>query len=131
MSLHRLRNLKRYYETSTRDWHDEAARDLQAVAGELLTLPPISVICGSTSQREAFERLTGILTLQGRIVLGVGVYGAELADKAALDELHLRKIDLADEAHFIHKPDGSLGESTAAELEYAQEIGVPIVHHYA
>lgn len=42
--------------------------------------------------------------------------------KARLDELHLRKIDLADEV-LILNVGGYIGESTRRELAYAQSLG--------
>jgi hypothetical protein len=42
--------------------------------------------------------------------------------KARLDELHLRKIDLADEV-LILNVGGYIGESTLRELEYARATG--------
>lgn len=42
--------------------------------------------------------------------------------KHALDELHLRKIDLADEV-LILNPGRYLGESTRRELAYARRMG--------
>jgi len=45
--------------------------------------------------------------------------------KAKLDELHLRKIDLADEV-LILNVDGYIGESTRNELNYAKSKGKKI-----
>ncbi len=42
-----------------------------------------------------------------------------------LDELHFRKIDLADELFVINKDD-YIGESTRNEIEYAMDLGIPI-----
>lgn len=42
----------------------------------------------------------------------------------AMDELHKRKIDLADEIFVINHND-YIGESTASEIEYAQSKGIP------
>jgi len=42
--------------------------------------------------------------------------------KAKLDELHLRKIDLADEI-LVLNVGGYIGESTRNEIEYAKLIG--------
>jgi hypothetical protein len=42
-----------------------------------------------------------------------------------MDELHLRKIDLADEI-FVVDIGGYVGESTSRELEYAESRGLPI-----
>ena len=47
------------------------------------------------------------------------------AEKALLDELHLRKIDLAD-AMFVVDPGGYIGESTTREIGYARSTGKPI-----
>lgn len=68
-------------------------------------------------------------TLKGKIVLSVGVckhaehhggeaLGPEIVEM--LDELHLRKIDLADEV-LILNVGGYIGISTRRELEYAQK----------
>ena len=45
--------------------------------------------------------------------------------KKIVDEVHLRKIDLADEVFVINK-DQYIGESTRREIEYAKSIGKPI-----
>ena len=42
-----------------------------------------------------------------------------------MDELHLRKIDLADEIFVIDWTD-YIGESTSKEIQYAKDNGVPI-----
>lgn len=85
--------------------------------------PKIVCLCGSTKFMEAFQEANTKLTLAGNIVLsvGCGTKGAEgITDeqKAALDELHLRKIDLADEV-FILNVGGYIGQSTRRELAYA------------
>lgn len=43
----------------------------------------------------------------------------------AMDELHLRKIDMADEIFVVNKDD-YIGDSTRREIEYAQSKGIPI-----
>jgi len=52
-------------------------------------------------------------------------FGEQSGLKEMLDELHLRKIDLADEIFVINK-DGYIGESTRYEIEYAKAKGKPI-----
>lgn len=71
--------------------------------------PVIVCLCGSTRFYEAFQRANYEETMAGRIVLSVGHYphstgqahgeavGCTPEQKMALDELHKRKIDLADE----------------------------------
>lgn len=72
--------------------------------------------------------------MAGKIVLAPGFYGHASGDahgetisitpeeKRELDELHLRKIDLCDEA-LILNVGGYIGESTRSELEYAKKQG--------
>ena len=45
--------------------------------------------------------------------------------KMALDELHKRKIDLADRV-LVLNVGGYIGDSTRSEIRHAQEIGKPI-----
>ena len=47
--------------------------------------------------------------------------------KEALDELHMRKIDMADEV-FVINPGGYIGNSTRREIEYAKKIGKPVAY---
>ena len=93
-----------------------------------LNTPSIICLCGSTRFMDAFFEAGWKFTLQGRIVLSVGVckhaehhggeaLGQNVADK--LDELHLRKIDLADSV-FVLNVGGYIGDSTRKEIEYAK-----------
>lgn len=90
--------------------------------------PKVVCLCGSTRFREAFENANRTETLAGNIVLSVGLFGhyegLDMAGetKARLDDLHLRKIDLADEV-LILNVGGYIGESTRRELQYADGIG--------
>ena len=94
--------------------------------------PEIVCICGST--RFAAEMLAANrdLTLAGAIVVAPGVFTdreplGKVTDeqKAALDALHLRKIDLADRVLVIN-PGGYIGESTRREIGYARATGKPV-----
>lgn len=94
-------------------------------------------LCGSTRFHGAFQQANYEETMKGHIVLSVGFYphsqtqvhGQEIGctdeQKAALDVLHLRKIDLADEI-LVLNVGGYVGESTAREIVYAEEIGKPV-----
>ena len=69
------------------------------------------------------------LTLEGYIVISVGLFGHSGDDevwkpgtKEMLDDMHLRKIDLADEI-FVINVGGYIGESTRREIEYAEDTG--------
>lgn len=89
--------------------------------------PPIVCLCGSGRFREAFEQAEFDETAAGRIVLTIGCNTKDIARdvdwshlKPMLDELHLRKIDLANEV-LILNVGGYIGESTARELAYAKQ----------
>ena len=89
--------------------------------------PIIICLCGSTRFGDAFRAANLRETLAGKIVLTVGcdfksddALGLDAAIKARLDELHLRKIDLADEV-LILNVGGYIGESTKREMEYARQ----------
>ena len=66
--------------------------------------------------------------MRGQIVLSVGWFGHADGDiytptekeKEELDELHKRKIDLADYVYVINV-NGYIGSSTRSEIEYAIE----------
>ncbi|MDO8672481.1 MAG: hypothetical protein Q7O66_13785 [Dehalococcoidia bacterium] len=92
-------------------------------------LPLIVCLCGSGRFREAFEQAEFEETLAGKIVLTIGCNTKDIARdvgwasvKPMLDELHLRKIDLADEV-LILNVGGYVGESTARELAYSKAHG--------
>lgn len=102
--------------------------------------PTITVLCGSTRFFKTFRVHNLRLTLAGHIVLSIGCdtksdaaleheFIAESGDpeavKAALDELHKRKIDLADRV-LVLNVGGYIGESTRSEIEYAEKIGRPV-----
>jgi len=97
-------------------------------------IPSIVCLCGSTRFMEEFHAAGWQFTLDGEIVLSIGVckhaedhggeaLGQDVADR--LDELHLRKIDLADRV-FVLNVDGYIGDSTRKEINYAKKIGKPI-----
>ena len=69
------------------------------------------------------------LTLDGNIVISVGLFGHSgdnevwiEGTKEMLDDMHLRKIDMADEIYVINV-DGYIGTSTRNEIEYAERTG--------
>lgn len=97
--------------------------------------PEIVCICGSTRFVDEILEANRDLTLAGVIVVAPSVFlrteghgAAELItneQKAALDALHLRKIDLADRVLVVN-PGGYIGESTSKEIAYARATGKPI-----
>ena len=88
-------------------------------------VPTIVCLCGSTKFKKSYEQAMREETLKGKIVLTVGLFGhlegldMESDTKKMLDELHLRKIDLADEVLIIN-PGGYISESTSKERKYAE-----------
>lgn len=101
--------------------------------------PKIACLCGSTRFYDQFQQANYDLTMRGEIVLSVGFYphakarhghgegvGHDSAEKIALDELHKRKIDLADYVLVVSDETGYFGESTENEIRYAAEHGKPV-----
>ena len=96
----------------------------------------VVTLCGSTRFKDEFMKAQKDLTLKGNIVISVGLFGhagdAEVwekmdegtltATKVMLDDMHKRKIDMADEI-FVVNVGGYIGESTKSEIEYANKTG--------
>ncbi|GAB3022267.1 hypothetical protein GCM10011376_27520 [Nocardioides flavus (ex Wang et al. 2016)] len=97
--------------------------------------PEIVCICGSMRFADEMLAANRDLTLAGAIVVAPGLLAptgergaaAEPTDeqKAALGELHLRRIDLADRVLVVN-PGGYVGESTRREIAYARAAGTPV-----
>ena len=100
--------------------------------------PDVVCLCGSTRFGEAYREANLRETLAGKIVLTIGCDMRSDADlfadmpaeevarvKARLDNLHLRKIELADEI-LVLNVGGYVGESTAREIAFAELLGMPI-----
>ena len=94
----------------------------------------IVTLCGSTRFKDEFLKVQKELTLKGYIVNSVGLFGHsgddEVLDdgvKEMLDEMHLAKIDMADEI-FVINVGGYIGSSTRSEIEYAAATGKAV--HY-
>jgi hypothetical protein len=92
----------------------------------------VVTLCGSTKFKEQFLEAQKRLTLEGNIVISVGLFGhsgdVEVwteGTKAMLDDMHLRKIDMADEI-FVINVGGYIGTSTRREIEYATSKGLTI-----
>ena len=93
----------------------------------------VITLCGSTRFKEQFIEAQKRLTLQGCIVISVGLFGhsgdTEVWDnmdegeltktKEMLDDMHKRKIDMADGIYVINVGN-YIGDSTRSEIEYAK-----------
>jgi hypothetical protein len=94
--------------------------------------PEVVVLCGSTRFCEAWTKARFDLTLAGKIVLTIGCdtksdegLALTVEQKVMLDELHKRKIDMADRV-LVLNVGGYIGDSTRSEIEYAEWFEVPI-----
>lgn len=100
--------------------------------------PRIICLCGSTRFTREMLIKQWELTKYGFVVLAwcalpddyfEGEDKTHIGDqegvKEIVDEVHLRKIDLADEIQVINIG-GYIGESTTKEIEYAKSIGKPV-----
>ena len=92
----------------------------------------VITLCGSTRFKEEFLEAQKRLTLEGNIVISVGLFGHSGDDvvwtegvKDMLDRQHLAKIDLADEI-FVINVGGYIGDSTRREIAYAEFKGKSI-----
>lgn len=97
---------------------------------------PVITLCGSTHFKDEFFEVQKRLTLEGNIVISVGLFGHSGDEevwngmdegtlsktKEMLDDMHKRKIDMADEI-FVINVGGYIGESTRSEIDYAIEHG--------
>ena len=96
----------------------------------------VITLCGSTRFKNEFMEVQKSLTLSGNIVISVGLFGHSgdnevwegmsedtlTNTKIMLDDMHKRKIDMADEI-FVINVGGYIGTSTKSELEYAKATG--------
>ena len=100
---------------------------------------PVVTLCGSTRFKTEFMEVQKKLTLDGNIVISVGLFGHSGDDevwenmdegtltktKEMLDDMHKRKIDMADSI-FVINVGGYIGDSTKSEIEYAKSHGKEI-----
>ena len=96
----------------------------------------VITLCGSTRFKDEFMKAQKDLTLAGNIVISVGLFGHsgdnevwENMDEGTLtktrellDDMHKRKIDMADEM-FVIDVGGYIGSSAKSEIEYAKTTG--------
>ena len=102
---------------------------------------PVITLCGSTKFKDEFMEAQKRLTLAGNIVISVGLFGHSgdeevwegmdegtlTQTKEMLDDMHKRKIDMADSILVINV-DGYIGESTRSEIAYAKAAGKQILY---
>lgn len=122
--------------------HPSPPADKQAAQEGEAVRPKRVVICGSSRFVDIMSVCCWLLERdEGAIAMALHLlphwYGAgyggcpddHLAEHEgiapAMDELHLRKIDLADEIFVVNRDD-YIGDSTRREIEYATKLGKPI-----
>jgi hypothetical protein len=119
----------KFEEAVQTTWQRVRSRSREAVVK-----PKIVCLCGSTRFTVEMARKSWELAKQGVIALGWNIlldaseqsHGAEAEGiKDQIDELHKRKIDLADEV-LVLNVSGYIGDSTRSEIEYAKKLGKPI-----
>lgn len=95
------------------------------------TFPEVITLCGSTRFADAFIEAQKRLTLEGKIVLSVGLFGhQEGLDmdgpvKAMLDVIYKQKIFISDRI-LVLNVGGYIGSSTRSEIEYSTGLGIPV-----
>ena len=110
----------------------EDQQTLPTAAGEA----KVVTLCGSTRFEAEFAAVNRRLTLDGCVVISLGVFSLpDLPDddpqtdssdlKGRLGGLHLQKIRMADEVYVVD-PGGYVGESTRREIAYAESLGKPV-----
>ena len=101
----------------------------------------VVTLCGSTRFKDEFMKVQKRLTLEGNIVISVGLFGhsgdSEVWEnmdegtltktKEMLDDMHKRKIDMADEI-FVINVGGYIGDSTRSEIDYAVKHGKKVCY---
>lgn len=95
----------------------------------------VITLCDSTRFKEEFLEQQKLLTLQWYIVISVGSFGHFDNDeknytndiKEMFDDIHKRKIDMADEIYVISKNE-YIGESTLSKIRYSKSKGIPITY---
>ena len=92
----------------------------------------VITLCGSTRFKEQFLEQQKRLTLEGNVVISVGLFGHSGDEevwkpgmKEMLDKMHFQKIDMADEI-FVINVGGYIGESTRREIAHAEKTGKPV-----
>lgn len=97
----------------------------------------VVTLCGSTKFEKEFTEMQKKLTLAGYIVISVGLFMHEDENSAEweksgrkemLDDMHKRKIDMADEI-FVIDVGEYIGKSTQSEIEYAESQGKPVYYY--
>lgn len=93
----------------------------------------VITLCGSTKFKKEFNDVQKQLTLKGNIVISVGCFGhsgdnISKEDKYLLDDMHKRKILMANAIYVIDK-NNYIGESTKSEIEFAKANNIKVIYY--
>ena len=107
---------------------DERLKNEEDISSKMKVI----TLCGSTRFKKQFLEQQKRLTLEGNVVISVGLFGHSGDEevwkpgmKEMLDKMHLQKIDMADEI-FVINVGGYIGESTRREIAHAEQTGKPV-----
>ncbi len=131
-----IRDLARLHVEQAVDFAYRVADAMVARRALSADRPRVVCLCGSTRFANEFMAAQFSETIAGRIVLTVGCFPRKAdgtwdrmmvsdEQKVALDALHLRKIEMADEV-FVVNVGGYVGPSTANEIAHARKLSKPI-----
>ena len=101
----------------------------------------VITLCGNTRFKDQFMEAQKKLTLEGNIVISVGLFGHSgdqevwenmdegtlTKTKEMLDDMHKRKIDMADSIYVINVG-GYIGDSTKSEIAYAKAHDKEVIY---
>lgn len=96
----------------------------------------VVTLCGSTRFKDDFINAQKQLTLNGKIVVSLGLFGhSDDEDQITpevekmLDDMHKKRIDMADSIFVINR-NNYIGDSTKSEIEYAKKTGKRIKYMF-
>ncbi len=85
----------------------------------------IVTLCGSSKFKKEFLEVEALLTIQGSVVLNLGIFPESdnvdfTSDQIAVfDEVHKYRLTMCDEV-FVIDVDGYIDEKTQAQIEFAK-----------
>jgi len=113
--------------------HSELARKGKWPTNQKEVKNEVICLVGSVRQEKDWRYWIARLTAEGYIVFGAGLYqtideGVSQETWGLVSKVHLKKIDLSDIVAIIRKEDGSIGDDTRSDVEYARSMGKRVVN---
>lgn len=95
---------------------------------------PVITLCGSTKFKNRFLEVQKKLTLEGYIVLSLGVFGHSGDDEVwkgntleMLNDMHFQRIDMCDKIYVLNVG-GYIGSGAVKEIAYAESLGKEVLY---